>query len=35
MFSCSWALLAWRMALAKNLLRQKEGGIAEVTERVG
>ena len=28
-------LLAWRMALAKNLLRQKEGGIAEVAARVG
>ena len=28
-------LLAWRMALAKNLLRRKEGGIAEVAERVG
>ncbi|GFZ87866.1 AraC family transcriptional regulator [Dyella caseinilytica] len=28
-------LLAWRMALAKNMLRQKEGGIAEVAERVG
>jgi len=28
-------LLAWRMALAKNLLRQKQGGIAEVAERVG
>ena len=28
-------LLAWRMALAKNLLRRKEGSIAEVAERVG
>ncbi|HEX7815441.1 AraC family transcriptional regulator [Dyella sp.] len=28
-------LLTWRMALAKHLLRQKEGGIAEVAERVG
>lgn len=28
-------LLAWRMALAKNLLRRKQGGIAEVAERVG
>ncbi|MFM0185942.1 AraC family transcriptional regulator [Paraburkholderia nemoris] len=28
-------LLGWRMALAKNLLRRKEGGIAEVAERVG
>lgn len=28
-------LLAWRMALAKNLLRTKAGGIAEVAERVG
>jgi AraC-like DNA-binding protein len=28
-------LLAWRMALAKNLLRRKEGGVAEVAERVG
>jgi AraC-like DNA-binding protein len=28
-------LLAWRMALAKNLLRRKEGRIAEVAERVG
>ncbi len=28
-------LLAWRMALAKNYLRRKEGGIAEVAERVG
>ena len=28
-------LLAWRMALAKNLLRRSEGGIAEVAERVG
>ena len=28
-------LLAWRMALAKNLLRRKDGGVAEVAERVG
>jgi transcriptional regulator GlxA family with amidase domain len=28
-------LLAWRMALAKNLLRQRDIGIAEVAERVG
>jgi AraC-like DNA-binding protein len=28
-------LLAWRMALAKNLLRRREGGIAQVAERVG
>jgi AraC-like DNA-binding protein len=28
-------LLAWRMALAKNLLRRSEGSIAEVAERVG
>jgi AraC-like DNA-binding protein len=28
-------LLAWRMALAKNLLRSKECGVAEVAERVG
>jgi AraC-like DNA-binding protein len=28
-------LLAWRMALAKNLLRRQEAGIAEVAERVG
>ncbi|OEZ55480.1 AraC family transcriptional regulator [Duganella sp. HH105] len=28
-------LLTWRMALAKNLLRQQEAGIAEVAERVG
>ncbi|MGO9993523.1 MAG: AraC family transcriptional regulator [Steroidobacteraceae bacterium] len=28
-------LLAWRMALAKNLLRRKEGGVAEIAERVG
>jgi AraC-like DNA-binding protein len=27
-------LLAWRMALAKNLLRRKEGNVAEVAERV-
>ncbi|QRX85128.1 AraC family transcriptional regulator [Glaciimonas sp. PAMC28666] len=28
-------LLRWRMALAKNLLRRKEAGVAEVAERVG
>jgi len=28
-------LLAWRMALAKNLLRRKVGRMAEVAERVG
>ena len=28
-------LLAWRMALAKSLLRRKEGSVAEVAERVG
>lgn len=28
-------LLAWRMALAKSLLRQKAGSIAEVAQRVG
>ena len=28
-------LLAWRMALAKNLLRRRDGAIAEVAERVG
>jgi AraC-like DNA-binding protein len=28
-------LLAWRMALAKNLLRRQEGGVAEVAVRVG
>jgi AraC-like DNA-binding protein len=28
-------LLAWRMALAKNLLRQKQGSVAEIAERVG
>lgn len=28
-------LLRWRMALAKNLLRRKEGGVAEIAERVG
>jgi AraC-like DNA-binding protein len=28
-------LLAWRMALAKNLLHRKECGVAEVAERVG
>jgi AraC-like DNA-binding protein len=28
-------LLAWRMAMAKNLLRKNEGGVAGVAERVG
>ncbi|CAM4023575.1 AraC family transcriptional regulator [Bordetella tumulicola] len=28
-------LLGWRMALAKDLLRRNEGGIAEIAERVG
>jgi transcriptional regulator GlxA family with amidase domain len=28
-------LLAWRMALAKDMLRQNEGGVAEIAERVG
>jgi AraC-like DNA-binding protein len=28
-------LLRWRMALAKNLLRQKDCGVAEIAERVG
>jgi AraC-like DNA-binding protein len=28
-------LLAWRMAMAKNLLRRKEGNVAEIAERVG
>jgi AraC-like DNA-binding protein len=28
-------LLAWRMAVAKNLLRQQELGVTEVAERVG
>ncbi|TIT05384.1 MAG: helix-turn-helix transcriptional regulator, partial [Mesorhizobium sp.] len=28
-------LLAWRMALAKDLLRRREADIAEVAERVG
>lgn len=28
-------LLSWRMAVAKNLLRRKVGGIAQVAERVG
>lgn len=28
-------LLAWRMALAKNLLRRNEAGVAEVAKRVG
>lgn len=28
-------LLAWRMAMAKNILLRKEGNVAEVAERVG
>jgi transcriptional regulator GlxA family with amidase domain len=28
-------LLAWRMALAKSMLRQNESGVAEIAERVG
>jgi AraC-like DNA-binding protein len=28
-------LLAWRMAIAKNLLRRRECGVAEVAQRVG
>ncbi|SJZ53323.1 AraC family transcriptional regulator [Consotaella salsifontis] len=28
-------LLGWRMALAKDLLRRGEGGVAEVAERIG
>jgi transcriptional regulator GlxA family with amidase domain len=28
-------LLAWRMALAKNMLRQNDNGVAEIAERVG
>jgi len=28
-------LLAWRMALAKNMLRQHEAGVGEIAERVG
>jgi AraC-like DNA-binding protein len=28
-------LLAWRMALAKNMLRQNEIGVAEIADRVG
>jgi AraC-like DNA-binding protein len=28
-------LLAWRMAVAKNLLRRNEGGMAEIAEQVG
>ncbi|MCY0147619.1 AraC family transcriptional regulator [Hoeflea sp. G2-23] len=28
-------LLAWRMALAKNMLRHHEGGVGEIAERVG
>src|SRR5579872_5741192 len=28
-------LIAWRMALAKDMLRRNEGRIAEIAERVG
>ena len=28
-------LLAWRMALAKNMLRQNDSGVAEIAKRVG
>lgn len=28
-------LLAWRMALAKKLLRNQAGGIADIAEQVG
>ncbi|MEH2293896.1 AraC family transcriptional regulator [Nostoc sp.] len=28
-------LLAWRMVMAKNMLRRKQGGVAEIAERVG
>jgi AraC-like DNA-binding protein len=28
-------LLAWRMATAKDLLRKKQFGLAEIAERVG
>ena len=28
-------LLSWRMALAKNLLRRREGGMKQIAERVG
>jgi transcriptional regulator GlxA family with amidase domain len=28
-------LLSWRMALAKNLLRRKDSGVAKIAERVG
>lgn len=28
-------MLNWRMALAKNMLRRTEAGIAEIAERVG
>jgi AraC-like DNA-binding protein len=28
-------LLSWRMALAKNLLRRREGGMKEIAVRVG
>lgn len=28
-------LLGWRMALAKNLLRRNEGGVADIAQRVG
>ena len=28
-------LLGWRMAIAKDLLRRREAGLAEVAERIG
>ncbi len=28
-------LLAWRMAMAKNMLRGSDGGVAEIARRVG
>jgi AraC-like DNA-binding protein len=28
-------LLSWRMALAKSLLRHRDGGVKDVAERVG
>jgi transcriptional regulator GlxA family with amidase domain len=28
-------LLAWRMAMAKNMLRQNEASVAEIAERIG
>lgn len=28
-------LLGWRMALAKNMLRRREGGVGDIAERVG